>query len=435
MNRRQFLRAAAVAAVAPLVVPNVVSAADEKSDDRLILCAPLTHSDWMLKPATAGKMGDVGVRHMLDMCKEAGWSRVMWRVADAGQATYASKLMKPGLKPDANTIFSPQTDEDRAAVKHLLPDLTAERSKQVLEQMKPIDYGEFDSLASAVKYGHEIGLQIHAWLSVNEDDHGWGWQSEFSKAHPEFRWVRRDGSKYHSQLSFAFPEVRAYKLGLLKELLDNYAVDGIFLDWIRTGDIRDNPQNHQEAPAIGVANYGYETPNVEAFKKQTGKDPHDVPIGDDVWARVRAWGSTTFMRDARKLVSAHARKVPVCAMVAHPWSYRGTVDRIAGNLKGMLLDTKTWADEGLVDSILAAGYYRDGGTPELAFKAIKEETGGKLDVWTYAWVPQNTGEFDRDYNLAKKLGAKQILFWEADYIDDRASAAELKKAMTAKAKW
>jgi hypothetical protein len=32
------------------------------------------------------------------------------------------------------------------------------------------------------------------------------------------------------------------------------------------------------------------------------------------------------------------------------------------------------------------------------------------------------------------LGAKQILFWEADYIDDRPNAAELKAAMSAKAK-
>ena len=69
MNRRQFLRAAAATTVAPLVLPNIVSAADEKSDDRLILCAPLTHSDWMLKPAMAGKMGEAGVRHMLEVMK------------------------------------------------------------------------------------------------------------------------------------------------------------------------------------------------------------------------------------------------------------------------------------------------------------------------------------------------------------------------------
>ena len=49
------------------------------------------------------------------------------------------------------------------------------------------------AIAAAIDYGHSIGLKIHAWASINEDDHGWGWASEFSKAHPEFRWLRRDG--------------------------------------------------------------------------------------------------------------------------------------------------------------------------------------------------------------------------------------------------
>jgi hypothetical protein len=74
----------------------------------------------------------------------------------------------------------------------------------------------------------------------------------------------------------------------------------------------------------------------------------------------------------------------------------------------------------------------------MAYRSLRDETAGaerKVDVWTYAWVPNNTAEFDRDYQLARKLGAKQILFWEADYIDARPNAAELKAAMSAKAKW
>jgi 8-oxo-dGTP pyrophosphatase MutT (NUDIX family) len=429
MNRRQFLHAAAAAgACAPLALSRFARS-EEKSDEKLFLCAPLTHSDWMLKPGI--EWGEPGVRHMLDACKAAGWSRVLWRVADAGQATYASKLMQPGLRTEKDNIFDPQTDEGRHAVKKLLPNLTAEQGAKYLEQMKAIDYAQFDSLAAAVKYGHGIGLQIHAWISINEDDHGWGWASEFSKKNPQFRWVRRDGRVYRSQLSFAFPEVRAYKLALLKELLDGYAIDGLFLDWIRTGDIRDNPQND----ANGFADYGYEAPYVEAFKKQTGKDPHDVEPGDGEWAMVRAHGTSRFMTELRQHLVSSKRYLPVCAMVGHPWHYRGTIDKIAGNLKGLLLDVRRWAKDGLVDSVIPAGYYRDGGTPETAYKALKEETGSKVDVWTYAWVPQNVAEFDRDYTLAKSLGAKQILFWEADYIDDRANAAELKKAMSAKSKW
>jgi hypothetical protein len=100
-----------------------------------------------------------------------------------------------------------------------------------------------------------------------------------------------------------------------------------------------------------------------------------------------------------------------------------------------LLDVNTWAREGLIDAAVAAGYYRDGGTAERAYRALKRETEGKVDVWSYAWVPQTVADFQRDFALTEQLDAKQILFWEADYIDDRPQAAEIKAAMSLHARW
>ena len=150
------------------------------------------------------------------------------------------------------------------------------------------------------------------------------------------------------------------------------------------------------------------------------------------FAKLRAEPQTIFMRGLRQ--RAAAKKKPVAVLVGHPWHYRGMQDKIDGNLRGLLLDVKTWADEGLMDSAVAAGYYRDGGNAEMAYKALREETGGKVDVWTYAWVPNSVDDFKRDFDLAQRVGAKQMLLWEADYIDDRGNAAELKSAMSARAK-
>ena len=55
----------------------------------------------------------------------------------------------------------------------------------------------------------------------------------------------------------------AERPALLRELLA-YEIDGIFFDWIRTGDVRDNPQTD----ANGVADSGYEPPLVDKFKAQ-----------------------------------------------------------------------------------------------------------------------------------------------------------------------
>jgi hypothetical protein len=120
-------------------------------------------------------------------------------------------------------------------------------------------------------------------------------------------------------------------------------------------------------------------------------------------------------------------------MVGHPWHYRGMKNKIDGNFRGLLLDVEAWAREGLIDAAVAAGYYRDGGNAELAYQALLGEVGPGVDVFTYAWVPGTVADVERDCALARKVGARQILFWEADYIDDRKNAAELMAAMSCEA--
>ena len=305
----------------------------------------------MLKPNIA--WGSEGVRHMLDMCKECGWQDIFWRVTDGGRSLYKSKLMRPMGKWDEDSFWNPQTDADKALFRRYYPH-SDEQRRALLAKFDALAYDKFDPFAEAISYGHKIGLRIHAWVTINEDDHGWGLQSEFTKQHPEFRWHKRDGTPYHSQLSFAFPEVRRYKLSILKELIANYALDGFFLDWIRTGDVRDNPQNDAE----GVANYGYEKPLLKSYKSRFKKDATQVANGEDAWVRLRAEPQTEFMREVRKLTRKQKRKLPVSVLVGHPWHYRGEVNKIDGNLRGLLLDVKTWAAEGLRDSVVAAGYYR-----------------------------------------------------------------------------
>ena len=428
VSRRMFLETVATTA-GLAALPRSLRAAEANSDDeKLILSAPLTHSDWMLKP-NGPKWGEAGVRHMLDACKECGWSHIYWRVFDAGVSTYHSKLLRAGNHAEHDNFFSPLNDVDLEIQKKISA-VPPARAEEVLRQLNAMNYAQFDSLAYAIKYGHEIGLKIHAWATINEDDHGWGWPSEFSKAHPEFRWVRRDGTPYRSQLSFAFPEVRAYKLALIDELLTNYDLDGLFLDWIRTGDVRDNPQTDPQ----GVANSGYESPNVDAFKAKYNADPHDVPNEDDRWVRLRAEPQTLFMRAVHDRVKKLQKPLPVAVMVGHPWHYRGLQDPIDGNLRGLLLDIPTWANEGLIDSAVAAGYYRAGGDATKAYQALAAETHGKVDLWYYAWVPQTPEEFTREFAAARDLGARRMLFWEADYIDDRPNAAALKLFMSGKAR-
>lgn len=394
---------------------------------RLVLAAPLTHPDWMLRAGV--EWGPAGVRHMLDMCRAAGWSRVHWRTLDGGRALYQSRLLAPQGRWDENNFWRPGTPQDLAFFRSFYPDMSAADMAALLARLERHDYAGFDTLAEAVGYGHQIGLQVWAWVSINEDDHGWGLQSRFSRAHPQWRWVKRDGTVYRSQLSFAFPEVRDYKLAILREILGRYAVDGLFLDWIRTGDVRDNPQND----ADGVADYGYEEPLVASFRQGFGVDPRQVANGDRRWVAHRARPVTAFARAARDLARAMRPGLPIAALVGHPWHYRGRQDPIDGSLRGLLLDVESWAREGLVDAVCPAGYYRPGGSAEAAVEALRAETAGRTEVWVYEWVPATVADFEAQADRARRLGAAHILHWEADYIDARTDKEALQAAMRSRA--
>jgi uncharacterized lipoprotein YddW (UPF0748 family) len=380
------------------------------SDRKIVLSSPVTHSDWVWRDEARIGHHEASVKYILDRCREFGWRKLYWRCLDGGQALYASKLMDSvavGYDPDNYHAWqSPGQDELFGCLER---------------------YGDFDSLRAAVDYGHEIGLEIHAWLSINEDDHAWGLISRFSKAHPEFRWVKRSGLPYNSQLSFAFEEVREYKLGIVAEVLE-YDIDGVFFDWMRTGDVRNEPQ----ALPDGTADFGHEKPLVEAFREQFGVDYRDVASDDERWLQLRCEPQTDFMRRASALIRAKREDLRIAVMGHHAWSHRGATPWINGNRQGLLLDTPTWAREGLMDEIVAAGYFIGEGTPEKAYACMQDEVGDRCAIWLWWWTPPTAEDFRESVRVAEALGAPQILYWESDYLDlpgREAEAGRLAEAM------
>ena len=436
INRRQFLKRSGAAASGMICGPAAMGAVDsatKNSEQRLIFGTPLTHCDWMLKDNRPDVVwGIEGVRHMLSVCKAAGMAQVYWRVLDAGRAMYKSRLVLPAENYEFDQFYNPVTAEEKALLDsfHMDYQRRGHSNRSISETLSALDYTNFDSFAAALQVGHELGLEIHAWVTINEDDHGWGASSAFSRLWPEYRWVRRDGRAYRSQLSLAFPKVMEYKLGIIKELLA-YDLDGLFIDWLRTGDVRDNPQTDEK----GVANYGYEERSAEGFKRKHGVDPHAIPNDDPRWVRFRAEPRTEFMRGVRKVARARRKSLPISVLVANPWCYRGLGDKIAGNLNGLLADVGTWAREGLIDAASPAGYFKGGGSTEEACEALKNETSGRIEIWPYEWAPKSPDEFTAQAARARSLGAKHILFWEGDYFDDPEAPARqaLAAAMSARA--
>lgn len=178
-------------------------------------------------------------------------------------------------------------------------------------------------LKVVVSQAHRNGIQAFASLRMNAFGGGPG---EFFKSHPEFAVIGSDGKKYSSGKfqSFVFPEVRQFRLDVLKEVAA-FGVDGVNLDFMRY-------------PLF----FGYEKPLVDGFTGKYGIRPEAIEPTDQRWLLWQAEYLTKFFRDLRRELAQTGHAVKISARIP------STLDESLA--KG--LDVSTWVKEGLVDMII-----------------------------------------------------------------------------------
>jgi hypothetical protein len=187
----------------------------------------------------------------------------------------------------------------------------------------------------ALEHVHDMGLEFHAMfrMAMNGDifPAADGRDANLiTTRRPELRMVTKDGTALE-KASYAFPEVQDHMLALIREVAENFDIDGVNLGFIR-----------------GPQFVAYEKPVIEDFKKEYGEDPRNLDDNDIRIQRLRARYMTDFVRKARKLIdeieTKKGRKIELSA-----WVYKPERDLFYG------LDTMTWVKEGLVDSIVSFG--------------------------------------------------------------------------------
>jgi hypothetical protein len=97
-----------------------------------------------------------------------------------------------------------------------------------------------DTLRIACDEGHRRGALVLAGMRMSDAHHGTEWKpasdselfGKFTMEHPEWCNTWPDGRK-DATLNYAFPEVRAHRLAILRERAMNYDIDGIELNWMR----------------------------------------------------------------------------------------------------------------------------------------------------------------------------------------------------------
>lgn len=194
----------------------------------------------------------------------------------------------------------------------------------------------WDPLSSAIYYAHEMGLQLHAWMNVYP-----GCNGNHSSTHPPYLYrTHRDWfvvdeggtpqaqQNHYRWLSPTHPQVQAHLLALARELVENYAIDGLHLDYIRY-------------PGPG---YSFDSESIISFLQKNGHDPNGFP---EDWDAFRRDAITELLSQFYSLTHEESRNIALSCAVVRNFQL--------GNFL-YFQDVETWVNRGIVDFLVPMIY-------------------------------------------------------------------------------
>jgi uncharacterized lipoprotein YddW (UPF0748 family) len=193
------------------------------------------------------------------------------------------------------------------------------------------------------------------------------------------------------------------------DLVNNYEVDGVLLDYCRYPENTSKPEQ-----AYGF--YGYDKPIIDACMQLYGFDPRKEEIDSPNWKifnAIRAETVTAFVREMREAINASGRNVRLGAF--------GDVDpdheaRMCGR------DYATWARRGLVDDMLLATYTETFDEMPGVVRTVRDAIGP--DVVLHAALATFHKKLSSNSDLVKATrqlragGADTVWIYRQDFLEE-----------------
>ena len=226
----------------------------------------------------------------------------------------------------------------------------------------------FDPLTVACAEAHRRGLTLHAWANVMpawKDPAGQGNPptdpNQLYNAHPE--WFLYDQHQQREPIPDAFyvnlnpclPEVRRYLVRVFEEIVRNYPVDGLHLDYIRFV---------MDMVPEGSA-YPYDAKTLALYNQATGKRPQDDAA---TWQQWRTDQITQLIRDIRRMMRK-TRPRAILSVAAAP-----DLERARGRY---LQDAPAWINGHLVDAVFVMNYTKDTDLFRQRYKVWRRTVGNR----------------------------------------------------------
>ncbi len=270
------------------------------------------------------------VRKIMDEIKSANMNAVLWQVRQSGTAYYNSSYEPWGY-------YAGYSDPG------------------------------YDPLAYAIQEAHKRGLELHAWFNtfqVSSTHSG-----TVADLHPEWICTNQDDQYMtsHRSDSPGLQEVRDYTLNVAMEIVNNYDIDGLHLDYIRWNEYDEddmiNPPSieRQESALDGqfsqkkIMSLGKTAGSKRYIFDKKHKYANGVPAGYTSWDDWRRDGVTKFvhaLHDSIQKVKPWVRLSPAAL-----GKYK------AGGTSGwngyyiVFQDAAKWFNEGYVDQLTPMHYH------------------------------------------------------------------------------
>ena len=276
------------------------------------------------------------------------------------------------------------------------------------------DTGEYDALEGFVRIAHEYGIEVHAWCEnffagyLNKDG---TYSNELLNRFKDKILCDSNGNRfyyYNERATFVFlnpfdVECREFVLNIYRDIIENYDIDGLHLDYIRFPELN-----------YGKYDYGYNEDILTAFAEKTGitEDPKTfAPSSEEqkAWVEFRCGIITSFVGEVFKLV---------CETDSDIWLSCAVYPDMDYAVNSIFQDVKTWVNKGWIDEVFSMTYSGDNNYVVQNATSYAEICRGKCFYTTGIAAFMDTSSFNFAYQLtdASKAGADGIAIFALSNI-------------------
>lgn len=119
-------------------------------------------------------------------------------------------------------------------------------------------YAQFDALADVIAEAHARNIQVRAWIPQFHDkaafDQNASWRMMALHNGQVVPFTGSNGNEYF--VNPIHPDVQAYERSIIREIVSNYDIDGVVLDWLRFDDYNMDMSNYTRQ--IYSSAFGYD---------------------------------------------------------------------------------------------------------------------------------------------------------------------------------